>query len=53
MHCLLKHDIEGKKKGRINMTGRRPRRRKQPLENLQESGRYWKLNLETLRGYLC
>jgi len=50
VHCLLKHDTEGKEKGRIEMTGRRARRRRQLLDNLQETGRYWKLNLETLRG---
>jgi hypothetical protein len=34
--CLLKHVVEGKMKGRIEMTGRRGRRRKQLLENLKE-----------------
>jgi hypothetical protein len=31
-NCLLKHVIEGKLQGRIEMTGRRGRRRKQLLE---------------------
>jgi hypothetical protein len=31
-NCLLKHVIEGKLEGRIEMTGRRGRRRKQLLE---------------------
>jgi hypothetical protein len=34
--CLLKHVIEGKLKGRIEMTGRQGRRRKQPLDDLKE-----------------
>jgi hypothetical protein len=32
---LLKHMIEGKLEGRIEMTGRRGRRRKQLLDNLK------------------
>jgi hypothetical protein len=34
--CLLKHVIEGKLEGRIEMTGRRGRRRKQLLDDLKE-----------------
>jgi hypothetical protein len=34
--CLLKHVIEGKKKGRIEVTEIRGRRRKKLLENFQE-----------------
>jgi hypothetical protein len=35
-NCLLKHVIEGKLEGRIEMTGRRGRRRKQLLDDLKE-----------------
>jgi hypothetical protein len=41
---LLKHVIEG----RIEMTGRRGRRRKQLLVNLKEKRSYWKLKEEAL-----
>jgi hypothetical protein len=40
--------IEGKLEGRIEMTGRRGRRRKQLLDDLMEKRRYWKLKKETL-----
>jgi hypothetical protein len=39
-NCLLKHVIEGKLEGRIEMTGRRGRRRKQLLNDLKEKKRY-------------
>jgi hypothetical protein len=42
-NCLLKHAIEGKLEGRIEMKGRRGRRRKQLLKDLTEKRRYWKL----------
>jgi hypothetical protein len=42
-NCLLKHVIEGKLQGRIEMTGRRGRRRKQLLDDLKEKRRYWEL----------
>jgi hypothetical protein len=45
-NCLLKHVIEGKLEGRIEMTGRRGRRRKQLLYDLKEKRRYWKLKEE-------
>jgi len=35
-NCLLKHVIEGKIKGRIDVTGRRGRRREQLLDYLEE-----------------
>jgi hypothetical protein len=38
-NCLLKHVIEGKLEGRIEMTGRRGRRRKQLLDDLKEKSR--------------
>jgi hypothetical protein len=37
-NCLLKHVIEGKLEGRIEMTGRRGTRRKQLLDDLKEKG---------------
>jgi hypothetical protein len=40
--------IEGKLEGRIEMTGRRERRRKQLLDDLKEKKRYWKLKEEAL-----
>jgi hypothetical protein len=47
-NCLLKHVIEGKAEGRIEMTGRRGRRRKQLLDDLKEKRRYCKLREEAL-----
>jgi hypothetical protein len=47
-NCLLKHTIEGKTEKRLEMTGRRARRRKQLLDDLKESRRYWKLKEEAL-----
>jgi hypothetical protein len=47
-NCLLKHMIKGKLEGRIEMTGRRGRRRKQLLDDLKETRRYWKLKEEAL-----
>jgi hypothetical protein len=47
-NCLLKHVIEGKLQGRIEMTGRRGRRRKQLLDDLKEKKSYWKLKEEAL-----
>jgi hypothetical protein len=47
-NCLLKHEIEGKLEGRIEMTGRRGRRRKQLLDDLKGKRRYCKLKEEAL-----
>jgi hypothetical protein len=47
-NCLLKHSIKGKLEGRIEMTGRRGRRRKQLLDDLKEKRRYCKLKEEAL-----
>jgi hypothetical protein len=47
-NCLLKHVIEGKLEGRIEMTGRWRRRRKQLLDDVKEKRRYWKLKEEAL-----
>jgi len=38
-NCLLKHVVEGK----MEVTGIQGRRRKQILDDLQETKRYWKL----------
>jgi hypothetical protein len=40
--------IEGKLEGRIEMTGRRGRRRKQLLDDLKEKKIYWKLKEKAL-----
>jgi hypothetical protein len=42
-NCLLKHIIEGKIQGRIDVTGRRERRCKKLLDNLKEKRGYCKL----------
>jgi hypothetical protein len=41
--CLLKYVIKGKIEGRIDVTGRRGRRREQLLDDLKENRGYWKL----------
>jgi hypothetical protein len=45
---LLKHVIEGKIGGRINMTGRRGRRRRQLLDDVKGTSTYWILKDEAL-----
>jgi hypothetical protein len=40
--------IEGKLEGRIEMTGRRGKRRKQLLDDLTQTRAYWKLKEEAL-----
>jgi hypothetical protein len=52
-NCLLKHVIEGKLEGRIEMTGRRGRSLKQLLDDLKEKTGYWKLKEEALCGKLA
>ena len=47
-NCLLKHVIEGKIKGRIEVTGRRGRRRRKLLDDLKERRGYSHLNEEAL-----
>jgi hypothetical protein len=47
-NCLLKHVIEETLEGRIEVTGRRGRRRKQLLDDLKEKRSYWKLKEEAL-----
>jgi hypothetical protein len=41
-NCLLKHVIEGKMEGGVQVTGRRGRRCKQLLDDLKETSGYWK-----------
>jgi len=48
MTCLLKHIIEGKIEERIEVTGRRGRRRKQLLDDRKDNRRYCKLINEGL-----
>jgi hypothetical protein len=51
--CLLKHAIEGKIKEKIEVTGRRGRRRcKQLLDGLKEKREYCKLKEKELEGIL-
>ena len=56
-NCLLKHVIEGKIEGRIEVTGRQGRRRMQLLDNFKEKRVYFKLKEEapdrTLRRTRC
>ena len=49
---LLKHIIEGKIEGRLEVTVGRERRRKQLLDDLKEEKRYWKLKKEALDSTL-
>jgi hypothetical protein len=51
-NCLLKHVIELKLEGRIEMMGRQGRRCKQLLDDLKEKRRYWKLKEEALNHTL-
>jgi hypothetical protein len=47
----LKHVTE--KEGRVEVTGRRGKRRKQLLDDIKERSGYWKLKEETLDRTLC
>jgi hypothetical protein len=47
-NCLLKHVIEGKLEGRIEVTGTRGRRREQLLDDLKKTSTYWNLKEEIL-----
>jgi hypothetical protein len=47
-NCLLKQVIEEKTEGRLEATGRRGRRRKQLLDDLQETREHSKLKKEAL-----
>jgi hypothetical protein len=47
-NCLLKHVTEEKIEGRVEVTGRRGRRRKLLQRGLEEGRGYWKLKEEAL-----
>jgi hypothetical protein len=47
-NCLLKHVIEGKIEGSIEVKGGLSRRRKQLLDDLKETRGYWKLEVGAL-----
>jgi hypothetical protein len=47
-NCFLKHVIEGKIVGRIEVRGRQGRRHRQLLADLEEKSVYWKLKEEAL-----
>jgi hypothetical protein len=47
-NCLLRQVIEGKIKGLVEVTGRRRRRRRKPLDDLKERRGYSHLKEETL-----
>jgi hypothetical protein len=51
-NCLGKYVIKGKKEGRMEMTERRGRRRKQLLDDLKEKRGYTKLKEEALHRTL-
>jgi hypothetical protein len=51
-NCLVKHIIEGKIGG-ITVTGKQERRRKQLLDNFEETRGYCKLKEEALIRTLC
>jgi hypothetical protein len=47
-NCLLKHIIKGLIEGRVKVTERGGRRRKQLLDDLKEKMGYWKPKAEAL-----
>jgi hypothetical protein len=47
-NCLLKHVIEEKIVGRIEVTGRRRGRRKQLLDDFKERIKYWPFKRQAL-----
>ena len=51
-NCLLRHVIEGKTEGRIEVTGRRGRIRKHLLDDLKAIRGFWKLKVEALERTL-
>jgi hypothetical protein len=52
-NCLLKHVIEGKIEGKIEMMGRRGRRYKGLMDDLKEQRRCWKLKVGALDRPSC
>jgi hypothetical protein len=51
-NCLLKLVIEGNIEGKTEVTGRRGRRHKQPLDDLKENTEYCKLREDALYRHL-
>jgi hypothetical protein len=47
-NCILRNFIEGKTKGRREVTGRRRKRRKLLVDDLKEKWVFWKLKEEEL-----
>jgi hypothetical protein len=47
-NCLLKHIVEGKVEGGIEVTGRQRRSQKKPLDDFNDMQGYWKLIEEVL-----
>jgi hypothetical protein len=47
-NCLLKHVIEGKIEGKLEVRGRRGGKRKQLLDNLKETRGYFELKEEAV-----
>jgi hypothetical protein len=52
-NCLLKHVIEGKIEGRIEVTGRRGRRGKQLLDEIKEKTVYCKFKAKAPVRTVC
>jgi hypothetical protein len=52
-NCLIKHVIEEKIEGTIEMTGRQGRRRKQLLDELKEKGGYYEYKEEAVDRSVC
>jgi len=52
-NCILTHIFDGNIEGRIEVTGRRGRRSKQLLDDLEERRGYWKLKREVLARTVC
>ena len=51
-YCLFKHIVEGKIGGRIKVTRRQGRRRKELLDDFKETRGYWKFKEGTIDGTL-
>jgi len=52
-NCLLKRVIGGKMEKRIDVTGRRGRRRKRLLDEHKKERGYWRLKEDTLDCTMC
>ena len=50
---LIKHVIEGKFEGRIEVTGGRERRRKQVPDDVRENRKHWNLKAKALASSRC